>query len=748
MASIFLIFASLMVFASCSSSSHPIYKMLLIEAIQPYSVLESNGVHCNYSYEHTCHVFRCQVWHDPQPDYVLTRAAMKNAVVYNHPEIPFLANATTMSDLSFIIIENNREPRTFINHIEEGFLSDYPLLEALRIQNVSVSELKQGVLNGLHLMAIFIEPCQNLKKIEKGFFQTHVRQLIQIVDTALTELDAESFYGLDDLKYLVIAHSSIRRIDGLFRDLARLERLDLTCNEIDYIDTILFQNLTNLTYLSLWSNPIKDVPQNMLLSFSALEKFYVGSLPTSDSHLRVMNQSLVTKTKLIEMELTGVFDLNPGLSGVNTEALVIDYGNVTTLPNLAGIVSVDAILFLECNIKFIEYNAFHSKGLLNLNRLNLKGNNIETIQRGTLDFLPNLRWLSIQNNSISRIDKYYFENLSSLRKLYLDDNKITEIENGTFWHLSHIEIVGLSHNNLRALPNISLKGDIFHDIVFDLSCNEISDVTTEFFKGFSLGPGQTVSLLLRGNKIRSVQPIPDEASIYNLDLSNNLISNITFPAITAQNLIAIIDLSNNNIFQIDNYAFYYIYKLRELILHHNFLKEVKFVSYLPSSVSLIDLRYNKLSIIMDDVRNALKSIRHYEISDNPWICDCSATYRTLIKFLLENKIVSCCPKGCEYSVGITGEVDINCHAKTKMTLPPCLPYHHVNLNYSHNFLKSLRFSKDQKNIRNLDVSKNAISKIDGSSFRELSNLSILNLDTNYLRSIPKEMAQLRATKIK
>ena len=115
--------------------------------------------------------------------------------------------------------------------------------------------------------------------------------------------------------------------------------------------------------------------------------------------------------------------------------------------------------------------------------------------------------------------------------------------------------------------------------------------------------------------------------------------------------------------------------------------------------------------------------------------------------MLQNDIVSCCPHGCKHSINSEYEVSIDCRAKRETSLPVCLPYSVVRLDYSSNFIKRLEFTDGQKNIRVLDVSHNYISEIDGSSFQRLTNLSVLNLKANYLRTLPKEMLKLNTTRV-
>ena len=739
------------------------WPLLSNSTLQPRSFLKSDilflkgkekGVFCQYHKRMSENHFSCISWlNETQSEYTLTRADMRNARVTNTRKYAFLVNATGLPNLC-ITIQERKQMRMM--GVESGFLADFPKLILLRLVNVSIKEIKRGILSGLNLTALEIFRCFQLSKIEKGIFE-HSHALTDIMikaNKALVELEADIFYGLRNLRLLNLAGNSIKSIPkNLFRDLSQLEYIMLNDNDIQVIhDT--FKNLVKLNTFYMQVNPIEEFPAKMLQNLISLENLSIGNINTTqhtEPCFRLTNNNLEATHKMNYIEVLGVADLNPGrLAGVETRTLSIQTcSNVTNLERLSGVFGVHQFSLKWSHIKSIEYDAFHSRGWRNLGVLDLTWNYIETIQPGTFDKLPKLKKLFLTQNSISQIRRHYFQHLHSLTELYLDRNNIATVENGSFLNMPNLEILDLANNAICDLLNISIEG-IDKDVTVDLSYNDIEEIKTVFFTRF-LGEFKNINLLLKGNKIKKVGLIPGNTNMNKLDLSNNFITNID--GIFSKHLldsyeINSLDLSNNLISTVQKVAFCHLF-CKELILHHNLLKDVSFLRFIGAGLTYIDLSHNKLAVLPDAVITALNSINPnvLNISQNPWICDCSVTYNHLVEFLLKNKIVSCCPNDCECTISANGKVDINCRARNQRELPPCLPYKHVNLYYPFNYLICLEFNKDQKNIRILDVSHNFISKIVGNSLKELSNLSVLNLGANSLHSVPKQMAKLKATHI-
>jgi Leucine-rich repeat (LRR) protein len=68
-----------------------------------------------------------------------------------------------------------------------------------------------------------------------------------------------------------------------------------------------------------------------------------------------------------------------------------------------------------------------------------------------------LIWLNLRDNQITSIENGYFNGLSSLERLDLDSNQITSIESGDFDGLSSLNSMNLNYNCINIQDIIILN---------------------------------------------------------------------------------------------------------------------------------------------------------------------------------------------------------------------------------------------------------------------------------------------------
>ena len=139
------------------------WPLLSNSTLHPRSFLKSDilflkgkekGVFCQYHKRMSENHFSCISWlNETQSEYTLTRADMRNARVTNTRKYAFLVNATGLPNLC-ITIQERKQMRMM--GVESGFLADFPKLILLRLVNVSIKEIKRGILSGLNLTALEI----------------------------------------------------------------------------------------------------------------------------------------------------------------------------------------------------------------------------------------------------------------------------------------------------------------------------------------------------------------------------------------------------------------------------------------------------------------------------------------------------------------------------------------------------------------------------------------------------------------
>lgn len=149
-------------------------------------------------------------------------------------------------------------------------------------------------------------------------------------------------------------------------------------------------------------------------------------------------------------------------------ALCRDAG-FTTIPD-----SLDSdmqVLDLTGNaISYLTKDAFKSVGLLNLQRIFLKGTGIRELHRDSFNDLTILVEVDLSDNLIATLHQDTFSGNDRLRVLYLNGNPITELRSTQFPVLPHLRTLELQHCQLKivhrdaflhllSLETLSLNGN-------------------------------------------------------------------------------------------------------------------------------------------------------------------------------------------------------------------------------------------------------------------------------------------------
>ncbi|CAL4148213.1 unnamed protein product, partial [Meganyctiphanes norvegica] len=161
----------------------------------------------------------------------------------------------------------------------------------------------------------------------------------------------------------------------------------------------------------------------------------------------------------------GFIDVPRGLDP-STQVLDLRRNNLQIVPKDSflerGLVNLQKIWLRGCNIKRIERGAFRK--LTNLVELDLTDNNLNVIPIDVLKDVPGLRVLLLAHNSISTVPAGAFKKTSELVRIDLSHNRIQAMKERAFDSLSRLKVLTLSTNLLQTvmpgllLPLTSLQG--------------------------------------------------------------------------------------------------------------------------------------------------------------------------------------------------------------------------------------------------------------------------------------------------
>lgn len=287
----------------------------------------------------------------------------------------------------------------------------------------------------------------NLRGIKSGtFFGGDQLNELDISFNELDYLDVAPFENLTSLRVLDLSHNSIAFLhDDLFKGLTNLEKLYLGNNRISIFDSTTFESCKNLKILSLENNPILTLDEDAFVYLPALRE------------IGLENTGLAALPD-------NVFKSNPRLIHIN-----LAQNNLEMVPNLA-LKSAKAVQSLDLSsnrLKEIVYNDFKSLNTLSLIRLD-KMSSLRAIKNHALQDLVSLQYFYCNyNEKLSEIHSTAFTDrltgaVVDVQEVHLVKNSLTHLSFDLL-NWKDVRIIELSRNpwdcdcNLKWLSNVSVK---------------------------------------------------------------------------------------------------------------------------------------------------------------------------------------------------------------------------------------------------------------------------------------------------
>ncbi|XP_008054289.1 toll-like receptor 3 [Carlito syrichta] len=463
-----------------------------------------------------------------------------------------------------------------ISKLEPELCQNLPLLEALNLQHNELSQLSDKTftfclsLTELHLMS------NSIKNIQNNPFKNQKNLIkLDLSHNGLSSTKLGTHVQLENLQELLLSNNKIHALRSEELDFlanSSLKKLELSSNQIKEFSPGCFHAIGKLFGLFL---------NNAQLGSSLTEKLCWELSNTSIQKLSLSNIQLDTTSNVT---FTGLKQTNLTMLDLSYNSLrVIGNDSFTWLPHLE-------YLFLEYNaIQHLYSHSFY--GLFNLRYLNLKrsftkqsnslgllpkidnfsfqwlrllenlnmeDNNIPGIKSNMFTGLINLKYLSLSNSftTLQTLTNETFLSLahSPLHVLNLTKNKISKIESGTFSCLGHLKILDVGLNEIeQELTGQEWRG-LDHIFEIYLSYNKHLKLTSNSFA--SVPSLQRLMLRRVGLKNVSSSPSPFHPlrNLTILDLSNNNIANINDDMLEGLGKLEILDLQHNNLARLWKHA--------------------------------------------------------------------------------------------------------------------------------------------------------------------------------------------------
>ncbi|XP_033252239.1 LOW QUALITY PROTEIN: leucine-rich repeats and immunoglobulin-like domains protein 3 [Drosophila miranda] len=215
----------------------------------------------------------------------------------------------------------------------------------------------------------------------------------------------------------------------------------------------------------------------------------------------------------------------------------------------------------------LEINWSTFRGLLSLQRLQLKSNQIRSLQDGVFYVMRNIESIELDHNQISSLSRQGLFNLTKLHYLSLSNNSISRIELDTWEFTQSLESLDLSHNSISEFKPQHL--DCLQRLKqLNLAHNKLQYLQENTFDCVK----NLEELNLRRNRLTwiiedqsAVAPFKALRKLRRLDLHGNNLKQISGKALSGLNNLELLNLGSNALASIQPNAFEHMLRLQKLI---------------------------------------------------------------------------------------------------------------------------------------------------------------------------------------
>ncbi|CAF1100365.1 unnamed protein product [Brachionus calyciflorus] len=316
----------------------------------------------------------------------------------------------------------------------------------------------------------------NLTKIySKSFNGMTQLGFLYINSNKITQLESDVFQDVPLLTHLYLHGNFIENLDeNLFINCKNLVLIHLGWNQIEWLDTRIFKNLRKLRTIILDRNKLKS------LDFSLINLESLDYLSVAMNQISEINSETFKGANNLD-----ILKISSNKIQKIYENFTIDFKNLTDLdfsrnnlsflePNFfAGLVRLESLLLIECNIKTIDLGSLVNLQnlVLTSNKISIFNQNLSSLTHLSLNLnllldlnyssisTPNssLKYLDITSCNLNYIDFNILRNLTNLETIRLSGNQIT-FDNQSFMGFKKLKSVYVNKDveNLKSLfPNIS-----------------------------------------------------------------------------------------------------------------------------------------------------------------------------------------------------------------------------------------------------------------------------------------------------
>ncbi|KAL5237361.1 hypothetical protein ACI65C_004771 [Semiaphis heraclei] len=314
-------------------------------------------------------------------------------------------------------------------------------------------------------------------------------KLLDVSDNGIHRVPSNSLTALNLLRWLYLGGNSMQQLDnGAFSGLNQLEILTLNDNKLLSIHPNTFKELPLLNELNLKGNRLEILEPSLLANNEKLKK-----LDVSHNRLTEIHESYFSVNKELEELSISHNSLSefPSSLAANPNLKILDLRNN------------EIKQMKKNNLNILNEGAFQQ--LPNLTILEMEGNNLNTLPSYGIQSLPNLMVVKMARNKLVSLPSAAMVNLPMLQIVELQQNQLNEIASDAFVGIPNLIMMNLSHNYLNGMEKSGLN-NLRNLEVLDLSHNKLKQITTRSIQNMH----SLIMLKLDNNRLCNIVGSPFE----------------------------------------------------------------------------------------------------------------------------------------------------------------------------------------------------------------------------------------------
>ena len=484
------------------------------------------------------------------------------------------------------------------------------------IEGCHLQDIPAGAFHGLeNLLRLEIRTGNDVPLIiESGAFDTLTRIThLDLSQNKIRNIPSGELCRLTTLHHLNLSTNQFGSVQdtGVDEDCLQLGVLDLSHNQLSVVEERVAANVVDLRLNNNYLRFISDqVLLNSSVSLLSLSNNQLNSLPPNLFHHLSLREVNLANNSLSSLPET-LFHGQLSLEILNLE------GNMLESSGLSHNLTQDLLNLLELNLcsnHLTDLSADITAPLANLQLLQLCNNQLKQVTLS--QNMINLVNLDLSVNLLSTLDSESFRGLTGLTHLGLASNEITEIKNEAFVDMSSLLVLDISNNKLFSLPAAVTSLTSLQTL--DVSNNFISDISQEIISSMS----GLWRLQMSGNILLNISEhlFTNLHSLQILDLSANRISKVEAGAFSSNTGLRAVRLDGNQLRSFDG-VFQNIPNLIWLNISDNHIQHFDY-NQLPATLSWLDISHNQLRSVSNQF--------HVKTSDNISYLDLSFNQLTSI----------------------------------------------------------------------------------------------------------------------